>query len=100
MSLTQPRNELLVHTQIRVMQRWPHMTADQENRFAVLVQEYRELRSELDDQERQFSIDNDLLLQIPHLADGLRDSSAALAAAYGEPATGDDGVRPSRRRPA
>src|SRR5262249_15831260 len=83
----QPRNELLTHTLLRLMERWPNMKNTQRNRFAGPVQEWRELRSELDDQERQFSIDNDLLVQIPHLADGLRDSSAALAAAYGDPVT-------------
>src|SRR5262245_32145828 len=87
-----PRTELLAHTHRRLSERWRTMTDEQRDRYALIAQQWRELKGELDAQERQFMLDCDLFVQIPHLADGQHDSSAALAPAYGEPSTSEDGT--------
>jgi hypothetical protein len=82
MPLTQPRTELLEHTIIKLWQRWPHATDSQRNRFATIAQDYRELRGELDAQERRYAIENDVTLVEPYLADPA--CATARCAALGE----------------
>lgn len=82
------------HTQVKLMVRWPHASRNLLNRFAVLAQHYRELRAELNANERQHERDNDLAVHVPHFADALNPGCAtALCAALGEPA-GHDGIAP------
>ena len=69
----QPRYGLTLPTLLRLRARWPHMTDDHLDRFAVLAQDWRTLKAELVEAHRGFSTAMILAVE-PDLTAGSRSS--------------------------
>jgi hypothetical protein len=83
------RQHLTPQTLGRLAHRWPFATGRQLDRFAVLAQEWRELKSELDDAHREHHTPIDILEPV------LQSPRSCLNPEYLDAErAGDDGVSP------